>query len=401
MSHVAGCTRLANPTLPIGVRQVWQRSHLGLPDGDESESEQLGKAQMNTRQTTVSGKARKNGLSLRLKLTLLAVAISAVPMAIVGFLLIDVNEDALENSLREHFFTIIDSITAEVDTTVIMTQADLSVVALTLANAEVSESNRVELIRGQVAAQPTLSWVAIYDHGGVHIDTVSPPGEPAKAPASLSADLRAEAETAGRAVGAVTATADMPEALLVVPMRGKTDTWFVVTSFSLEAAQIAIERFIERRFYQDHYTIYVVDAQKRALAHSNREFATNLTDLGDLPALDIISSGALRNGTTVFHESLGSGDDEAVVALASMRTLPWSLGVEIPRSVAYQSFSQMRLSVVVVVMLIILLATAAAVFFAGRITKPISTLVGFANDLAARRFHRVECKHPRRDLNSR
>ena len=313
-------------------------------------------------------------------------------MAVVGFLLIDVNEDALENSLREHFYTIIDSISSEVDATMQMTQSDLNVVALTLANSNVSEADRISLIRGQVSAQPTLAWVAIYDHEGAHIDTVSPKEVTARAPDRLDETLRAEAIADGYAIGPATQGRDMPESLLVAPVRGESTTWFVATAFSLEPAQAAIERFVERRFYQDHYQIFVVDADKRALAHSDRELASNLADMSDEPALEIVDQGALAHGVVMFRNRMGSGDDESVVALSSMRSLPWALVVELPRKIAYQSFSRMRLSVMVVILLIMLLATAAAVFFAGRITKPISTLVGFATDLAARRFHRVNLK---------
>jgi len=337
----------------------------------------------------------QRGVSLRLKLTLLTIAISAIPMAVVGFLLIDVNEDALENSLREHFYTIIDSISSEVDATMQMTQSDLNVVALTLANSNVSEADRIALIRGQVSAQPTLAWVAIYDHEGVHIDTVSPKEVPVRAPERLAESLRVVAMADGNAIGPATKgrdMGDMPESLLVVPVRGESTTWFVATAFSLEPAQAAIERFVERRFYQDHYQIFVIDADKRALAHSNRELALNLADMSAEPALEIVNREALTHGVIVFRNKIGDGDNESVVALSSMRSLPWALVVELPRKIAYQSFSRMRLSVMVVILLIMLLATTAAVFFARRITKPISTLVGFATDLAARRFHRVNIK---------
>ena len=336
-------------------------------------------------------KQSKSGLSLRLKLTLLAIGISAIPMAVVGFALIDVNETALETSLREHFFTIIDSITEEVDTTASMTEADLNVVGMTLAKAELTEATRIELVRGQVAAQPTLPWVAIYDEEGRIIDKIDPDGKISAAPETLSLDLRDKALADGRVIGSAIVGEELPEVLLVVPMRGERMSWFIATRLSLEPAQEAIERFLDRRHYQDHYVIYVADSQQRALAHSNRELAATLSPLTGEAELASIDNEALSNGI-VMHESIGSGEDEAVAAVSSMRSLPWKLVVKIPRSVAYRSFSRMRLSVLLIVLVIIFAATIAAVFFARRITKPISTLVGFASDLAARRFHRVNLK---------
>jgi len=348
---------------------------------------------MNTKDATGPERPqRKSGLSLRLKLTLLAVALAAIPMAVVGFVLIDVNESALETSLREHFLTIIDSIGSEVETTAQMTRGDLDVIAVTLGNTEVPADTRAELIRGQVAAQPTLTWVAIYDSSGALVDISSSKDVQASAPDTLTAELRDKAKLSGMGIGEAHPGGDLPEALMVVPMVNGQATWFVATSFSLTPAQRAIETFLDRRHYQDDYTIYVVDSRRRAVAHSNRELAIALSDLSSEPALEIASANAQANGIAVFEQSVGSGDSESVVALASMRSLPWTLVVEIPRNVAYQSFARMRLSVVFVVFVIILLATFAAVFFARRITQPISTLVGFASDLAARRFRRVNLK---------
>ena len=339
---------------------------------------------MNSR-TSKGGKAPSR-ISLRVKLTLLAIAVSAIPIAVVTMLFISQGESALETNMREHFFTIIDRLGSEVDTALAKGQTGLAVVGHSLTAEELSDDERVALAAAQVSAHG-LPWVALYDASGTYIDTISTEGGRGRAPERIDRELAERARADGEAIGGARKTDNIPELLVAAPVRGEATTWIALTAVPLEPVQAAIERLVDRRHFGELYRIYVLDNELTVIAHSDRELAQVRASLADSEVLRLIGGKAPeRNNVLIFRDKLETDGGDVVVAIATLQNLPWLLVVELPREVAFREFARMRIEVIVAVLIVILIAVVAGVFLARRITQPIKRLVGFAADLAARKF---------------
>ena len=332
---------------------------------------------------------RPRRISLRLKLTALAVLVSALPIAFVGAVLIDINQDALEQTLREHFYTVIEDISSDAETTFARTQDGMEGIARVLSNRSLELDTRIEMARSLVTAYEAISVVALYDENAALVDVFRERSAPEMAmPEALDAAMVERAVKRGRAFGKAELIAGAPRVLLAVPVYGKAATWLAVSYVSLAPLQHRIEDLVDQRPRQLQHTVLVADERFRAVAHSDREKAESLASVESSPVFVGVDARALDEGVLVFRDLPEAADGGVVAAVGSLRSVPWAVAVELPRELAYSSFVTMRIWVIVVVCVVILVAMLAAVFLARRITAPIKTLVGFADELAARRFEK-------------
>lgn len=121
---------------------------------------------MNSGRRARTTQPARRALSLRFELTLLAIAVSSVPSVLLGVVLIDINREVIEQSLREHVRTVIEKIGKDVEVAFTETETTLDAVARTLAADELGADVRIRLARTQVSAHPAISDVAIYDARG-------------------------------------------------------------------------------------------------------------------------------------------------------------------------------------------------------------------------------------------
>ncbi|MBT8493883.1 MAG: hypothetical protein KJO07_12595 [Deltaproteobacteria bacterium] len=329
--------------------------------------------------------SRRLRLGLRPKLILLATLVSAVPMALVGWLLIDINKSALRESLREHFFTVIDNVSQDIDGSLVATQNTLDACARVLADQDTPVAARLSLARALVAGDASISVVGIYDRSGAAVDAIREAGSDTELPKSLPAELVETAIRDGRAVGAAVTEGDSVQVPVIVPVRTSPgQTMLAVTYAGLEPVQKRVEEFADRRLGRRQHLVMVVDESGRAVAHTDREISDQLASVTDDPlAADL--AGAKVGDAMVFRH-VTAGSRPYVSATGSVADLPWAVVVALPEDVAYESFARMRSWVIGVVLGIIFLATLIATVLAHRITSPIRALVGFAGELANRRF---------------
>lgn len=327
-------------------------------------------------------------IGLRLKLMAMAIIVSTIPISLVGWVLVDINKSALKESLREHFFTVIEHVSQDVERALTDTQDLLDSCARALVDEELELDQRIALARALVAGDEDVSAVAIYDASGERIDMIREKGsEELQLPAKLDPSLTKAALDRGRAVGRAVATGAGTAVPLVVPIRAEAQL-FVMAQAPLARVQRGVEEFADRRLGRRQHLVFVHDESGRAIAHSDQEVADALYSLSEDPLVKGAPLSRTGAEALVFRELDRGEKGEYVTALGAVRELPWGIVVALPSDVAYESFVRMRQWVFAVVIIVIFLATLAATFLAHRITAPIKRLVGFAGELAARRFER-------------
>lgn len=330
----------------------------------------------------------KPRIPFRLKLTLLGAGLAVIPLVVVGFLVLGVNERAVKVTSQEIQLAILGDLARTVGESFRDAQDALDAVGRILTDASIDEGATERLALGIVAGQERVDHVAVYAADGHLIDVVREEAAAGvEVPETLDENLREVAAGQGVASGHAVAAEGAPRVLVVLPLRvGNQVSGYVATALSLASLQGRVERLAEERFENRPSSLFVVDEEHRIVAHQDRSVAARLTPT-DEAVLEGITPGAI---TSTFQQSgeYERDGDPMVGTVIGLDARPWALVAQVPQSVAYASLQRIRLIVLITVGVVLLLALIVAVFVARQITRPIQELAKFAGDLANRRFDR-------------
>ena len=313
----------------------------------------------------------------RIKIALLAASCSALPLALVGWLLIDVNAREVESASQALQIALAEDVAGGVDAQAERSERALLGIARALTDDAIAPDARIALALRLFEGAPDLEEVAVYDASGALIDRMrDPEAAETRTPERLPASLRPEE---GSAIAPAERVDGAVRVLVGVPLRAHDRvTGYAAASVSLLPLQREIERLSLAHLAGDEGALLLIDAEGRALAHP---------DPGRLlrtaaPAFDPSSSSHV-------HGSAQRIDPEGrawITTRVGLAWRPWMVIAELPEDVAYASLAEMRLIVLATIALAILLAVLASFVLARRLSAPIATLVGFTKALAVRRF---------------
>ena len=106
----------------------------------------------------------------RAKLTVLAVLLVSVPLAVAGVSLFDVNADAVKTLARELQLAILEDVARTIDAHVAQAVTDVTAVARALGGAAQPQEARLGMAVALVEAAEAVDQVAVFDAGGRFID---------------------------------------------------------------------------------------------------------------------------------------------------------------------------------------------------------------------------------------
>ncbi len=326
--------------------------------------------------------------TFRIKLTVLAVVLAIVPVVIVGFIAIEVNQTALSEANRELLYSVLDRITNQVDEEIRRDHEELSVAAATLMDEEYSLDTRLSVLKAIVGGG-RLPAIGVYDQEGQWIDTVSPVGieAPSAMDKSISQEFRNEADRVPFALGSIqhAAQSENDYVPILVKSQGANTKWYLVSHFHFSRVQNDLEAVGHQRLGKGH-SLLLVDSTLRVLSDSQIEHIGTTVSAAQIQILRGVDPRAMVDkGLLIFGDS-SHGDRKMLGAIRSLQNASWAVVAEIPRSVAFHSIEKMRWILWLVVGIASILALLIGVYLARKISAPLQALVGFAGDLASRRF---------------
>jgi adenylate cyclase len=335
---------------------------------------------------------RPAGLSLRLKLGALAVAVSVIPVTLVGLLAAGTTRSVIENSLDERLWAVVDSVVESADRTLGDARVALAAMAQALAEPDRDVAARIAVAGGVLAALDAVARVGIYDHAGARIDTLRKEGAPGAdapllaEPERLDAELLERARAQGSAAARVERVGGTPHVLLVVPVPGAAATWHVAAYVSLAPVQARMTELAERHL-GGAAALFLFDEELGLLAHAGATPAPELGDGAQVERQRLLGAEprAFAHGVYVRRRL---DERDMVGAAMKLHGQPWLAVVEVPGHVAYAELRRMRVWLAIAIAGVLAVAVLASVLLARRLTAPIRALVDFAGDLAGRRFDR-------------
>lgn len=322
----------------------------------------------------------------------MTVALAALPLAAVGWFLIDVNRGALATAAEDQLTTVVADLAIAGDRALDRGEAALGAVASALTDESRPADQRIDLAAALVRGEATLGAVGVYDRTGAKIDALGDPRHFALLPEALPAPLVDGARTGLPAVGPAVASADGPRVLMVVRAADRPEAGFVAAPLSLAPLQDQVEATATRVFGGDLDSVLVVDETDRVIAHPDPERAHALARAADDSVAGVLGrAGAAGPAARVRFAAFRSYRRHGVAVFGagqSLAEVPWLVIAERPHAEVYASIPRMRRVVIGGIALAMLAAIGAAIAWSGRLAAPVRRLVGFADDLAHRRFDR-------------
>ncbi|MCE9578427.1 MAG: HAMP domain-containing protein [Deltaproteobacteria bacterium] len=319
----------------------------------------------------------------RRRLALAALGLAIAPVLVVGWLLIGVNQDALEDTDRDLLFAVIGDVSRTLDGTLDEGAGALATVAQLTGDASLTPPARVAAARALVGASPALTAVRIFDHAGVPIDTIRDAGDHTPLPDALGPELRANAAPA---MGGIVLTPAGPAMAMVAPIHLSDDTWYAYAPVSLAPLGDRVARIADETFAGDRESIYVIDRQFRIVAHPDPERAMAMATTARTELLAGLERAPGGEQYLVFRGF--DGPDGAMIgAVRSLPRAPLAVVAQLPRARAFASIGRMRWVVAIVVAAAALLAALLALVLASRVSAPVRRLVAYAGALAQRNWN--------------
>lgn len=326
-------------------------------------------------------------IPFRLKLTLLGAALATIPLAFVGWRVLDANKQAVKANSQEIQLAILGDVARTIEESFADAQDALDALGRVLTDASLDEVSTERLAANILASQARVDHAGVYGPDGTFLDAlIEERAQGVELPTRLDDDLIEVASAEGVATGRAELVLDSPRVLVVLPLRVRDQvSGYVATYLSLSALQSRVERLNELRFEGRANSLFVVDNELRLIAHPSAR--GGFLEPVDEPVLEGIPERVLTENYQQSGEFDRDGDG-MVGTVVGLRLVPWALVAQVPQSVAYVSLFRIRRIVLFTLAIVIFLSLIAAFYVARQITQPIKQLADFANDLAARRFDR-------------
>ena len=328
----------------------------------------------------------------RLAVVILVLVIA--PLLAVGWRLIGVNQDALEDANRDLLFSVLDDVGHTLDATVTQSSAGLVAIRQALTNDQASSAERKAHLTELVAVLPGLTVVGLYDERGVRFNVARRVGDTTPLPDALPPALLAAAAADGTAIGEVTRGPAGPSVPMVAQIKLPEATWYAYTAISLAPLDTRVAEVARDRFGDDLDSVFVVDAKLRVISHPDPERAQAMVDVSQSGLFAHLPPGSLDQPVALLeYATYPSPAGEMVGAVRRLPSSTFAVVAQLPRARVFASIARMRLIVVVVIGIAALLAAIAALVLARQLSAPIRRLVAFAHRLAAREFTAVADVH--------
>ena len=325
---------------------------------------------------------------LRLKLWVFAGLLLVAHVVAVGWAALELTKASVETSQRELQISLIENIAIRIGQDFARAQDGLELLGRTLTDDALSEDERLALASAVVTSTEALDNAIVFTAEGQLITPIVEGGvQTLSTPTTLSAELREVAAADGLASGPPVVTTHGPRVLVVVPMHaGETVTGYAASLVAIAPIQDAVAAQAVAHFTDPRSALFVVDTDKRYVAHPDAELATALASAASEPALADVDVAMLAGAFSRAGEFDGTDGTPMVGTVVGVPARGWAIVAQTPQEVAYAPVVALRRVVAVAVGIAIAIALLTSSLLARQLTSPLDRLSQFAQAIARREF---------------
>ncbi len=337
--------------------------------------------------------ARPIRLGIAWRLSLVVAAVALGPLVVTGQRLVSAAVESMHAAARELQLAVVADVRRTVHAEVGAGRGELDALAdLLLGEGYGSDDQRITVATARIKASERIEWLAVYAPSGERLGGWRKKGEgQAGLPERLPVALGKALSEARRATGDVVDLGGRPGLLLATRVRQGADgagpeVGTAVAALDLSGLCDALEDIATKRFEDLPDAVYVIDAERKLVAHPDEALAAGHGSRAGRGFLATVGTGAFGVPLGLSPEFTLPSGERRLGALESIPELGWAVVVEMSQARAYAAAGAMRRS-----MLIGALAAGAAglllAFGAGRqLARPIRALAAATRKLATRDY---------------
>ncbi|MEO1270663.1 MAG: adenylate/guanylate cyclase domain-containing protein, partial [Myxococcota bacterium] len=282
----------------------------------------------------------------------------------------------------------------QVGTVLLNAQDDLHTAAHAFANTDLDSALRLRLVLAIVGSSANLDHVDVYDRKGDFIDRIREKRPDTQAwthtpDRQLTPALLKAARDKEIAFGALSVVEGSRRLLLVAPVRsqGRLTSYLAThVAFHQEALQQQINDHIKSHFNGFSDAVFIIDHEKRLVAHQDPSYVASQTSVAQLALLAGYTSNFQRRA--VYADTFTHHDGRQYIGtVRPMAQLPFAVVVQQPTDEVLRSLIDVSTMVWKVLAIALAIAILAAIIIARRIAVPIERLTAFSAVLAERHFN--------------
>lgn len=312
--------------------------------------------------------------TLAAKWTLAVLGVAIVPMAILGFVVLDIQRAGLGRAEKELETAVVDEAASGVIHAVAETADVAARVAAIFGDDKIDLDARTRLIADVVGRAPSISGVAFFDEQGAFVDAAVRTGAGAGTDSSArpAADEALLARPEGRGFRVLTLADGKKAARFEAPLtRGS-----IVVALSRERLHARLQDISVVRFGAPD-RVYLVDDGLKVIAGGERTALPIFASMASRP-----SFGTELLLTTEFKD----GASDKVGTIRTMPAQKWAVVVERPTDEAFAALATARKAFLVSLLFLGTVAIIAALFVVRRVLGPIGMLVELVERYGRREF---------------
>ncbi|GEM_PF-3025935 len=333
-------------------------------------------------------------LAYKTSLTLILIAV--IPLLIVGFVLLEINQTAMNLVTKEYFLGISDDVLRAVTAYIHNGQTTLQSISRVLADPEKESLQKLQLAETIIQSSSSIQCVVFYNEEGKFLDLLKPkefqlPED--AAPYLRNSQIPRDGEFVGKTFLSTKDSIVYIE--LVVPWLSKDRSGrerlegYLMSYLPLDHVSRLVYDISRRRFTGNAEQVYIVNEEGEIIAHADPEMIKH--------RVSVIHTGLLVEGNNdelrtmirknvAFSREYTKNQTEMLASLSPIPEFRWGIVVEQPIAQAYISVYSMREKIMIFVWFSLFFGALTGLLLSRGLTSPIKRLSTAARDIASGNF---------------
>ncbi len=333
-------------------------------------------------------------LVYKTSLTLILVAL--IPLSIVGWVLLEINQSAMNLLTKEYFLGISDDVLRSVNAYVNSGKTTMKSITRLLSDSTKESGQKLQLVESIIQGSPSIQFVAFYDERGHFLDILKP--QDYQSPGEIPEMFPLErVPKAGYGTG-ITFLSKIDGKVYVELI----ETWYskdnhnklqlqghLLTYLPLDQISQLVYNISRRRFTGNPNLVYIVNMKGEVIAHANPLLIRQKESIANTR---LFENGGIAELSTMLNKNVARSkeyvrkDTTMLASVTPISELQWAIIVEQPIEQAYVSVYSMREKIMLFLGLSLLGGAIMGLVLSQKITSPIKKLSSAAREIAAGNF---------------
>ncbi len=312
------------------------------------------------------------------KFLIFIILVSVIPLAVIGFITIDINKEMLQTLMLEYHIKITTSLAEKINEKITDIDRRMSFIIASQRQDYLSSFEQIRILRNILIASDDFIRASIIDKDGDEVVASNPKFEKSPPPPKnyLKNEFFLEIKKSHTyLISPIRYEQEKPLIDFYFPL---ADKYILKICVSLESISEIVD---ETRIGKTGF-MYIVDKSGKIIFHKDKNRAINFEDVSEEP---IVKEAILRAGAG-SQEFVSKNGVEMIGAFAPAKKLGWSAIFQQTKKEAYSFVYKMRNTATAIIFAALFLSIVVSYILATSLSKPILKVIDVSKNVAAGDF---------------